>query len=220
MKEDISLPDYAVWFRKALDALEINANDVSKKTGDNNLKYYNILNGKVRPSFDTIQQVLNAYPRLNANWLMKGQKPILHESGVQIIGIPVKDLARLPMIDTTENYEQAQQHTVDLLNDERDLRDHVVIQLTDNSMAPRFTKGTKLLARPIPQQDWDYVNSKLCIVLYRTVFVMRRIKENELPSKNYLTLYADSPDAGFVIVKRDDLRSIWEVLEIIGGGIE
>lgn len=221
MKEETSqIAPYAVWLQQAFEALEVTPYDVGKKVEESPQKFYKILRGEARPSFDTIQQLMKAYPRLNANWLIHGQKPILHESGAVIVGVPASGMARIPLIDATDNYTTNQQTTMNFLNDERDLRDCVIIRLTDNSMAPRYMKGTRLLARPIPQQDWDYVNSKLCVVLYRTTFVMRRIKENELPSKNFLTLYADSPEAGFVIVKRDDLRSIWEVLEIVGGGVD
>lgn len=220
-KPSITEEKHIEWFKQAFDALDVNPSEVAKKIGVVNTKLYNILNGVAKPGYDTIQQILTAYPRLNANWLLKGQKPILHHSGVEIVGVPLSGMARIPLIDATDNYtDTTKPPTMNLLNDERDLKDCVVIRLTDNSMSPRYTKGTRLLARPIPMQDWDYVNSKLCVALYRTMFVMRRIKENELPSKNFLTLYADSPDAGFVIVKRDDLRSIWEVLEIVGGGVE
>ena len=211
--------DFPELFRLAFEALNETASSVASEIGTENAKIYNILTGKFKPGYGTINAMLKAYPRLNANWLMKGQRPILHESGVQIIGVPLSGMARIPLIDSTDSYVDTKPPTMNLLNGERDLRDCVVIRLTDNSMAPRYSFGTRLLSRPIPQQDWDYINSKLCVILYRKVFVMRRIKENELPSKNFLTLYADSSDGGFVIVKRDDLRSIWEVLEIVGGGV-
>lgn len=215
--DELNFPEL---FRLAFEALGENGSEVAKKIGTENSKVYNILNGKFKPGYDTVSAILKAYPRLNAAWLMKGQKPILHESGVQIVGVPVGGMARVPLFESTTNYDSTQQATMDLLNDERDLRDCVVIRLTDNSMAPRYVKGTRLLAKPIPQQDWDYVNSKLCVILYRTTLVMRRIKENDLTGRGYLTLYADSPDSGYVAVKREDLRSIWEVLEIVGGGVE
>lgn len=211
---------YTEWFSEAFKALDVTPSEVAKKIGVENAKLYNIVNGRFKPGYETIQQILTAYPRLNANWLMKGQKPILHESGAQIVGVPMGGMVRVPLFDATTDYDNSRQTTMNILNEEKDLRDYVVIQLTDDSMGPRYVRGMKLLARPILQQDWDYVNSMLVVVLYRTTFVMRRVKENELPTRNYLTLHADAPDAGFVHVKRDDLRSIWEVVDIVGGGIK
>ncbi len=221
MKEEISeTAPYADWLKQAFDALEVTPVDVGKKVGESPQKYYKVLRGEARPSFDTIQQLLSAYPRLNANWLLKGQKPILHESGVLIVGVPASGVTRLPLHETTNSYNETPAETMSLLNNDIDLRNCVVARLTDDAMGPRYVKGMRLLARVVPQQDWEYTNSGLFLVLYKSTFVMRRIKENELISKDYLTLYADSPDAGFVTVKRDDLRSIWEVLEIVSGGVK
>ncbi|WP_143092731.1 hypothetical protein [Arsenicibacter rosenii] len=98
--------------------------------------------------------------------------------------------------------------------------DSIAIRLTDNSMSPRLTVGMQLRARPVPVSDWDYLNSTVVAVLYRSTLVVRRIKENDLLSRGYLTLYADSPDAGYVHVRREDLKSIWRAIEIISGEIE
>ncbi|OIN57278.1 hypothetical protein [Arsenicibacter rosenii] len=57
------------------------------------------------------------------------------------------------------------------------------------------------------------------VVSYRSTLVVRRIKENDLPSRGYLTLYADSPDTGYMHVMGEDLKSIWRAIEIISGEI-
>lgn len=215
MKEEKIIPDYAIWFKQTLDALGINANELSQKTGESNLKYYNVLNGKNRPGHDTIRQILELYPRLNVNFLINGQPPILHTSGAVIVGtfntidLPV----RLTGIDAmpTENSP--------VIAKNRDLKDCFVVRLTDNSMRPTHPAGTEFLSRPIPQQEWPYVNSKLCVVLYRHTFVVRQIRENDLKKHGHLTLYATSPDAGYVQIDADDLRGIYEILEIVGGGV-
>lgn len=212
--------DFANWFKQAFDALEVTPNEVAIKIGESNAKLYYIVGGKSRPGYETIRQILTAYPRLNANWLLKGQKPILHESGGQIISIPVGGMLRVPLFLTGNNHDTTLETTINLLNDDRDFSDYAVVQLTDNNMEPRYGKGMKLLARPIPQQEWEYINSGLFVVLYRTTLTVRRIKENELLTRDYLALYTDSPDAGFVYIKRDDLKRIWKVMEIVGGEID
>lgn len=100
-----------------------------------------------------------------------------------------------------------------------ELHENVVIRLTDNSMSPRFVAETYLQASPVVAVDWEYLNSVYVAVLYRNTFVVRRIWENELLTRNYLTLYAEWQDAGFVHINREDLQSIWRIVSIVGGGI-
>lgn len=92
----------------------------------------------------------------------------------------------------------------------------VIVRLTDNSMLPKYPVGMRLLAKPMPAAEWDYINSMIVMILYRSTLVVRRIKENDLIGKGYLTLYADSDEAGYVVVKRDDIKSIWQVIDIVG----
>jgi repressor LexA len=212
--------NFSRWFADAFTALEVNPSEVAKKIGINNAKLYNILNGKFRPGYETVQQILIAYPRLNANWLLKGQLPILHNSGAEIVGVAnSKKLVTLPFLMPTNNFDfMPTNYTYSVLanDDVQSLSDCVVVKLTDSSMAPRYSLGMRLLARPVKIDDWDYVNSALVLVLYRTTLVVRRIKENELPTKNLITLHADNSDSGFVIVKRDELKSIWQIIDIVG----
>lgn len=208
-------------YRKLLEELGLNANEFANEVGFHNTKSYNFLKGESEPSYKTIQQVLAKFPQINANYLLKGQLPVLHKSGAEIVGAGYKaSQVSLPLLEPTVNY-QSNNGSYDLtVTETRDYDDAVVIRVTDNSMAPRYVPGMRLLARPVSVDDWDYLNSSLVLVLYRNVLVLRRIKENELVTRNYLTLYADSDTAGFVHIKREDLRSIWKVFDIIGAGSE
>jgi repressor LexA len=212
--------NFSKWFADAFAALDVNPAEVAKKIGINNAKLYNILSGKFRPGYETVQQILNAYPRLNANWLLKGQLPILHNSGAEIVGVASNQkLLTLPLLFPTSHFDSmsvTDTYSV-LANDPtQSFSDCVVVKLTDSSMSPRYPPGMRLLARPVKTADWDHINSTLTLVLYRTTLVVRRIKENELPTKNLITLHADNSDSGFVIVKREDLRSLWQIIDIVG----
>lgn len=210
---------YSEWFSQAFKALDVTPNEVAIKLGVNNVKLYTIVNGKSKPGYETIQQILNAYPRLNANWLLKGQKPILHESSAVIEGTKsVSSELKLPLYEAGNGYSGHQEtYSLPVLADqEASYSSAVIVRLTDNSMLPKYPVGMRLLAKPVPTSEWEYINSMIVMVLYRSTLVVRRIKENDLISKNYLTLYADSDEAGYVLVRRDDIKSIWQVVDIVG----
>lgn len=221
MKNTLQDEQYAYLFREAFKALGVTPSEVAAKLGVVNTKLYNIVNGKGKPGYETIYQILKAYPRLNANYILKGELPILHESSSKIVGGSLS-FVNLPLFTPTVNYKEMQEATYPiLLNGRKDLTDSVVVEMTDNSMSPRYPAGTLLLAAPVHKEDWPYLNSAVVVVLYRTTLVVRRIRENDLTTdRKQLTLYADAPDSGYVRVAQDDLRSIWRVKEVLGAPVD
>lgn len=59
-------------------------------------KFYSIVNGKAKPSFDTIEEILNLYPDVNANWLFKGQ-------GEMLINDDAKEQEQLKLLNSKES---------------------------------------------------------------------------------------------------------------------
>ena len=53
-------------FAEVLEALGTNAYQLSKRIGLNSPdKYYKIEKGQVKPSFDTLAQIISLYPQIN-----------------------------------------------------------------------------------------------------------------------------------------------------------
>ncbi|MBO0950630.1 helix-turn-helix domain-containing protein, partial [Fibrella forsythiae] len=176
-------------FKETFAALGVNANEVALKTGESNAKFYNILNGKAQPSFVTIQRLMKHYPRVNSNYLLNGKLPVLHNIGAEILGTGLIYIY-LPVI-VPPNAASMNNETYPVLlreNTKDNLTDCVVVRVTDSSMSPSIRPDTVLLARAVPVADWDYLNSVLVAVNYRNVLVIRRVKENDLLTKGYLTL--------------------------------
>jgi len=63
--------------------------------------------------------------------------------------------------------------------------------------------------------EGNYTNSLIATVLYRSLLAVRRMSKNDRISKNCLTLQADSGEAGYVFVRRDDTESSWQVVGIV-----
>lgn len=57
-------------------------------------KYYRILRGEVKPNFDTLFELMEAYPQINGDWLLtgRGEMYISNNTGS---GIDMQSLRRL-----------------------------------------------------------------------------------------------------------------------------
>ena len=67
-------------FAEVLEALGTNAYQVSKRLGLNSPdKYYKIEKGQVKPSFDTLAQIISLYPQVNINYYFKENTPMFED---------------------------------------------------------------------------------------------------------------------------------------------
>ncbi len=213
------MEDFSYRFKALLDKLDMKANEFAEEIGSNNVKVYKMLKGETTPNYGTIVEILERFPSINANYLFKGQLPMFQEAeSDDKVSVQEDRSVFLPVFEPTSDFTgEVEKAWIDGGLD-RDCTNLILVRVNDSTMAPRYVIGMRLLACPVEREDWDYLNSTLVLVLYRKVLALRRIKENELLARGYLTLYADAEDAGFVHVKREDLKSIWKVVDIIGRG--
>jgi repressor LexA len=96
-----------------------------------------------------------------------------------------------------------------------DFVDALVVEMPDEAMSPTLRAGSYLLATPVASVEWPYIPSGVYCLVYRTTFIVRRIKDNDLVDKKRLLLYADSTAGGTHPVRSDDLRAIWRIRWIV-----
>lgn len=65
--------DISKRFGQLVNALDLNANKLSKILGGSTAKYYKLLDGEVKPSYDTTEALLLIYPKISAEWLFRGK---------------------------------------------------------------------------------------------------------------------------------------------------
>ena len=85
-------------FAEVLEALGTNAYQLSKRLGLNSPdKYYKIEKGQVKPSFDTLAQIIGLYPQVNVNYYFKDDAPMFEEprQNYTQTSAPADDLAAL-----------------------------------------------------------------------------------------------------------------------------
>lgn len=104
-------------FKAILEALDTNAYQISKRLGLNRPdKYYKIEKGQVKPSFDTLAEIIRLYPQVNVNYYFKDDVPMFVdtpslsvEAVTNVQTIHIKHLEqRIAMLET-QNKELLQQ---------------------------------------------------------------------------------------------------------------
>jgi len=218
--------------RQVFEALEISIYQAAKDLGENSSKFYNILNGRAKPSYDTILRLLEQYPQVRADYLLRGHKPVLSEAepNGKVIELRVS-YRELPFVPTRfyasfiETYtdgiglKQMESYRVpaNIIGTHKNV---VVIEISGNSMSPQLANGAKVMAAHVDPNDWEYQSGGIYAVIYRDYFVVKRIKDNELLTKQRLTLHSDNPNGGSVTIPLKDIRGIWKVVRVIDSPVE
>jgi repressor LexA len=100
------------------------------------------------------------------------------------------------------------------------IKDSVVIEIEGNSMAKQLKHGTKVLAVPVSQGNWEYLSGGVYAVLFNGNLWVKRIRENELSTKGFLTVHSDNPDYGSINIQGSEIRAIWKIIEVVSGKVE
>ncbi|GAB3952954.1 hypothetical protein GCM10028805_35800 [Spirosoma harenae] len=220
--------------KQVFDALGITIYQISKELGENPSKFYNILNGRAKPSYDTIMSLLTCYPQISADYLIRGTLPILNvpetnvrlvqsdsdENTIEVPFVPVKFYASFVEsyadgIATTDTESFRVRKAL-----MKGYKQAVVLEISGNSMSPQLIHGAKVLAIPVSDSNWEYQSGGVYAVMYRDYFVVKRIRDNELITKRYLTLHSDNPNGGNVTVPLQDIRGIWKIVSIVEAPVE
>ncbi len=218
--------------KQVFDALGITIYQISKELGENPSKFYNILNGRAKPSYDTIMSLLACYPQISADFLIRGIMPVLnspeanarlmpvHDDTVEVPFVPVKFYATF-----VESFGDSVRSTdAEVFRVRKPLmkshKNAVVLEISGNSMSPQLAHGAKVLAIPVGENNWEYQSGGVYAVMYRDYFVVKRIRDNELLTRKYLTLHSDNPNGGNVTVPLQDIRGLWKIVAIVEAPVE
>lgn len=89
----------------------------------------------------------------------------------------------------------------------------LVFEVEGDSMEPLLRTGEKVIAWQVPDSKWEQVYNQVCVVAYDDTVTIKAVRENELFTRNLLTLYSQNPAAGFLPVQRQQIQSVWRVEE-------
>lgn len=218
--------------KEVFEALGISIYQIAKDLGENSSKFYNILNGRANPSYDTIARLLQSYPHVSADYLLRGVLPVLREGNARVritaTDEPYREIPYLPIkfhATFVESYTEGFRYDeIPSFHVHREaiayLKKPVVIEVSGNSMSPQLVDGARVIATEVNPADWMYQSGGVFAVVYRDFFVIKRIRENELLTRQYLTLHSDNPLGGSISVPAQDLRGLWKVHGIVYAPVE
>jgi len=92
----------------------------------------------------------------------------------------------------------------------------LVVEIDGDSMDPQLRHGMKVLVEEVsPVDGWKIARPGIYVVVYRSFFVIKRIKENALAETGKVWLYSDNPEGGREQAVIDDIRGMWRVIRIV-----
>ncbi len=213
-------------FDEVLKILGIRPIDLSRQLGTEPNKLYNIINGRTRPSVQTLEAMGRLYPQINFNYLINGTGPVLLngktaealEQPFPVMGIPRLAAAAYQAYST--HYRAGHLPDLPASSDQTLLTwpvspGSMLVEVADDSMAPQLQSGAWVVAQPLAAADWPYQVGGVYLVLFAAYLQIRRIVDNALVNRQELTLAADVPMGGQVVINGRDLRAIWKVVRIL-----
>ncbi|MES2795590.1 MAG: S24 family peptidase, partial [Bacteroidota bacterium] len=211
--------------KKIVEALNLTTYQIAKTLDENSSKFYNIMNGKTKPSYNTISKLIEKYPEINPDYIFKGAEPIIISSKIEGAIVDEHSFDEIPYLPIKfqasfiENYSDGiKYHDLGkysvLKATLRNKKQPVVIEIQGNSMSPQLQSGNKVLASQILPSDWAYISGGVYAIIYRDFFVVKRIKDNDLLSKKTITLHSDNLKSGTITIPIEDIKGIWKITNI------
>ena len=221
-------------FAEIIKALNVKpptlAEEIGMKSKNEAVKLYNIINGKAKPSWATIEQMVNRYPEINVEYLAKGTGTPLLEGNARVVAIEDEiRFAEVPFLPVKaygsfiEGYDpdNGYRHIEDkypVYNLDLSSNGYLVIEVEGESMSPQIRGGMKILIKRVEADAWEYING-VHAVLFDNFFVIKRIRRNTLSSQREVELVSDK-DGSSMIVKAEAIRGIWKALRPVDGSFE
>jgi transcriptional regulator with XRE-family HTH domain len=117
--------------------------------------------------------------------------------------------------DDSYKYEREETLAVPGVPDTKEFEESLIIEVDGDSMDSgensTLRSGARVLVTPVQQADWQYMSSGVYCFVFRSTFVIKRVKDNTLLSKGMITLHSDNPNGGSLDVLGEDIRAVWKV---------
>ena len=210
--------------RKARLALGYNQEQAAKEAGCNRITYSRYETGSSAPTKSYISNLARAL-MVSVEWLQfgNGNGP---EEGIQnatIVSLSKLPIIHLPLLtyhaaasfkegffDEGQRWE-GETYSV-IRQPQFNYSNAVVITIEGSSMEPRYPAGSKVVATPVPSDQWPYIHGTHAVSLKNSMFLLKRIVSND---GNLITIRSDNstvPDDRTIPIS--EINFIWKPLHI------
>jgi hypothetical protein len=212
--------------------------EIGMKSTRDSMKLYNIMKGKAKPSWATIEQLVSRYPEINVEYILRGiGGPLLSDPVLPVESLPDSRTVEVPFLPVKaygsfiNNYDPTSPGLTELTDtypinsahleykeDGKPRYKYLVVEVEGDSMAPQIRAGMKVLLREVEPNDWAYANG-INAVLYDHSFIIKRIKRNNLSTIGTLQIIADATGE-VMTIPATELHQLWLALRSVDGIFE
>ncbi|GAB3234899.1 hypothetical protein GCM10027346_24140 [Hymenobacter seoulensis] len=131
--------------------------------------------------------------------------------------LPVRARTSFAELYTDDSYKYEDQDLIPVpgVPDTKEYEEALIIEVDGDSMDQgensTLRSGARVLVTPMQRDDWQYMPSGVYCFVFRSTFVIKRVKDNTLLSTGMLTLHSDNLKGGTLEVRGEDIRGVWKV---------
>ena len=214
---------FAERLKTARKALGYNQEEAAKLCGIARMTWSRYEKGETTPGI-IFQKSIAASLNVDPEWLMTGEGMLPKGNGImapvsnyQFTQLPMLTYAAAATFDALKFFENDSEYmgsgyTV-LKQPGCDYKNAVVINIEGNSMEPKFPSGSKIVAVPMPENQWEYASGYIAISLKAEVFMFKRVKSAGPKSIVLISENPQFPEEREVTL--DSINIMWKVLHLV-----
>jgi transcriptional regulator with XRE-family HTH domain len=214
---------FAERLKTARKALGYNQEEAAKLCGIARMTFSRYEKGETTPGI-IFQKSIAASLNVDPEWLMTGEGIPPRGNGImapvsnyQFTQLPMLTYAAAATFDALKFFENDSEYmgsgyTV-LKQPGYDYKNAVVINIEGNSMEPKFPSGSKIVAVPMPENQWEYASGYIAISLKAEVFMFKRVKSAGPKSIVLISENPQFPEEREVAL--DSINIMWKVLHLV-----
>jgi SOS-response transcriptional repressor LexA len=217
--------DFSAKISSLLKALDMNANEFAKALGYKAPeKVYAMLKNKNRPSYETLNDMLRAFPQINADWLVRedSQAQMFTEEAdgkERVIDLyrPAEEWEEgkmIPLVDKQayaswiEGFSNVERESLMhlYLSDLIPGNSYIAVRIYGDSMYPTVADGD-IVVTAMVSNPYEVKNNHIYVIVTGDSIFCKRVVNH---GKN-LQMKSDNPAHPYFTVEISEVRSIWEV---------
>lgn len=142
------------------------------------------------------------------------QKPLSGQF-IQLPYIPLSTVKQFIHMSISQGKTKTDFHFPVIKTEGIDYQNAIVFDVPDNAMEPTILEGSKILATKVEPPNWHKLNSGIYMIMFEEKLLLRRVINNELLLTSTLSIHADNPKHGYIIIDSQDIKHIWQFEAII-----